>query len=81
MHMRYSRLVIGKEVFHMSEQVIKDYYGKIIARIVTESNGNRVLKDYYGKILGRYDVNRDVTTDYYGKIVAHGDALTMLIEK
>lgn len=65
----------------MAIQEIRDFYGKIIARIETKPNGDKVLTDFYGKILGRYDAQRNYTLDYYGKIIAQGDALTMLIAK
>ena len=65
----------------MAIQEIRDFYGKIIARIETKPNGDKVLTDFYGKIHGRYDAQRNYTLDYYGKIIAQGDALTMLIAK
>ena len=62
----------------MVEQ-IKDFYGKIIGTIETQSNGDKIVRDFYGKILGYYRCSRNVTTDFYGKIVAQGDATGMLL--
>ena len=64
------------------EVKIKDFYGKIIATVETNSRtGDKRIRDFYGKILGTYDAGLDVTRDFYGAIVAKGDALTMLINK
>ena len=62
----------------MVEQ-IRDFYGKIIGSIETQSNGDRIVRDFYGKILGYYRSSRNVTTDFYGKIIAQGDATGMLL--
>ena len=39
----------------MSEELIKDCYGNIIARIDEQSNGDKIVKNFYGQILGKYD--------------------------
>ena len=57
---------------------IKDWTGKIIGYIETQSNGDKVVKDFYQRILGRYDESMDVTKDFYGRIVAKGDQSSML---
>lgn len=62
------------------EQILKDFYGKIIGRIRIDSLGNKELRDFYGKILGTYDAKMNVTKDFYGKIVARGDCLSMLLK-
>lgn len=62
----------------MVEQ-IRDFYGKIIGSIETQSNGDKIVRDFYGKILGRYDKTNNVTRDFYGKIVAQGDVTGMLL--
>ena len=63
----------------METEVIKNYGGKIIARIETDAHGNKTVKDYFGKTLGRYDAQSDTTRDYYGHVGARGDAVGMLI--
>ena len=65
----------------MQQQYIKDFYGKVIARIDFLPDGNKRLYNFYGKLLGEYVASRDVTCDFYGKLVGHGDCLTMLISK
>lgn len=59
---------------------IKDFYGKTIAFVYEDSNGNKTLKDFYGKVVGKYDKHANVTKDFYGRIVAHGDALMILLK-
>ena len=62
-----------------NKQIIRDFYGKIIGSIETDTQGNKTIRDFYGKILGRYNKKQDVTRDFYGKIVSKGDASTMLL--
>ena len=48
----------------MSEEYIRDFYGKILGKL--EDQGNRIIaRDFYGKILGTYDKNEDKTRDFY----------------
>ena len=60
-------------------QVIRDFSGKIMGKIETDSAGNKIVRDFYGHILGRYDKRNDVTRDFYGRIIAKGDQSSMLI--
>lgn len=64
----------------MAEQIIRDFYGKIIAKIETKPNGDKTIRDFYGRILGKYDSATNTTRDFYGRVVAKGECLTMLIE-
>ena len=64
----------------MSEELIKDCYGNIIARIDEQSNGDKIVKNFYGQILGKYDKTLDVTKDFYGRIVAKGECVGILIK-
>ncbi len=63
----------------MEEILIRDFTGRIIGRIVTESNGDKVAKDFAGRILGRYKKSTDMTVDFTGRIVAHGDVVSSFI--
>lgn len=58
---------------------IKDWTGKILGFVETDSNGNKVLKDFYGRILGKYNKRLDVTQDFYGRKVGSGDILMTLL--
>lgn len=64
-----------------TKQIIRDYAGRILGSVETESNGNKIIRDFYGKVLGRYDKRADVTRDFYGRVVAKGDHSSMLITK
>lgn len=62
------------------EEIVKDFYGQIIAKIQHEPNGDKIVRNFYGQILGKYDAACDVTRDFYGRIVAKGDCVGMLIK-
>jgi len=64
----------------MHEEMIKDFYGRVIGRIRFQDSGIKEIYDFYGRKLGTYDPTTNTTKDFYGRIVARGDALTMLIK-
>lgn len=63
----------------MARELVKDFYGKILGSLETQSNGDIIARDFYGKILGRYDKQMNVTKDFFGKILAQGDITSGLI--
>ena len=73
--------IFGKEEKTMAEQIIRDFYGKTLAKIETKPNGDKTIRDFYGRTLGTYNAATDTTRDFYGRTVAKGECLTMLIEK
>lgn len=62
-----------------TKEPVKDWQGKILGFVETESNGNKVLCDFYGRILGKYDKSLNVTRDFYGRQVGKGDVLMTLL--
>lgn len=62
-----------------SIETIRDFTGKVIGKIETDSNGNKLVRDFYGKVLGRYDKTYDVTRDFSGRVIARGDVAAALI--
>lgn len=58
---------------------IKDFYGRIVARVEEKPNGDKVIRDFYHNILGYYVASRDVTTNFYNRVVGQGDCTGMLI--
>ena len=62
------------------EEIIRDFYGKIIGKCQYQSNGDIVVRDFYNRILGYYIASRDVTTDFYRRVVAKGNAVGMLLK-
>ena len=62
-----------------TKEPIKDWQGKILGFMETESNGNKVLRDFYGRILGKYDKSLNVTRDFYGRQVGKDDVLMTLL--
>lgn len=63
----------------MKRELIKDYYGKILGSIETDTSGNKVAKDYFGLILGFYDKKSDTTQDRLRHIIARGDSVVSLV--
>ena len=62
------------------EEIIRDFYGKIIGKYQYQSNGDIVVRDFYNRILGYYIASRDVTSDFYRRVVAKGNAVGMLLK-
>ena len=62
------------------EEIIRDFYGKIIGKYQYQSNGDIVVRDFYNRILGYYIASRDVTTDFHRRVVAKGNAVGMLLK-
>ena len=60
----------------MADEIIRDFGGRIIARIETKPNGDKIVH-----ILGRYDKAADVARDFGGHILARGECLGILIGK
>lgn len=63
----------------MKEEIIKDYYGRIIGYVQTQPNGDKIGKDFYHRVVGYYDKRTNTTKDFYRRVVARGDALVSLI--
>lgn len=64
----------------MERQTIRDFYGKILGYIETNSaTGIKKATNFQMLTLGTYDPNQNVTRDFYGRILANGDILASLI--
>lgn len=61
-------------------QIIRDFSGRIVGYIETDSQGNKIIRDFYKVILGKYDKKSNITRDFYGKILARGDISSSLIK-
>ena len=62
------------------EEIIRDFYGKIIGKLQYEPNGDITVRDFYNRILGYYIKSRNVTTDFYKRVIANGNAVGMLLK-
>ncbi len=60
-------------------EYIRDFGGRILGRVETDSKGNKVTRDFYGRILNRYDSQNNVTRSFGGQIIARGDASSSMI--
>lgn len=63
----------------MTDQILKDPRGHVIARIVTGTNGVQTIKDPRGHTLGSYDPRSNKTRDPRGYVVGEGNLLASLI--
>ncbi len=63
----------------MQEEIIKDFYHRIIGYVQTDNQGNKKAFDFYRRLLGTYNKQQNVTKDFYNRIVARGDAVVSLI--
>lgn len=63
-----------------NEEYIKDFSGRILGIIKTESNGDRTAIDFPSRrILGYYKKRYDHTTDFIGRVVSRGDTVVSFI--
>lgn len=64
----------------MTEEYIREFSGKILGIVQTDSNGDQTAIDFSSrKILGYYRAKQDYTTDFYGRIIAKGNCVVSLI--
>lgn len=61
------------------KEAVRNWQGKILGWVETDSRGNKILRDFYGNILGKYDKSCNVTRDFYGNKVGQGDILMTLL--
>jgi hypothetical protein len=64
----------------MSEEVIKDKYGYVIAKFETKGT-NTIMYDKYHNRIAEYDSNEGYTRDKYGNKVGNGNLLMTLLPK
>ena len=65
----------------MKTEDIREFSGRIIARVTTDDQGNKIIRNFVGTVLGTYDKKNDVTREFSGRVIAHGDATASLIGK
>ena len=63
----------------MSDALIKDRNGKVLARIRIENNGYQRIYEINNHYLGYYNPNTNTTHRPDGSIFCRGNALTALI--
>ena len=64
-----------------SEEIIRDFYNRIIGYIETKPNGDKVVRSPYRQILGTYDKKQNLTKDQYFRIIGRGDLTSSLLYK
>lgn len=63
----------------MNKETLKDYLGRKIGTIETDSKGVQTLRDAIGRKQGTYDPKTNTTRDAIGRIVGKGNLLTTLL--
>ena len=58
---------------------IKDWNGRVLGWVDTDSRGNQVVKNFGGRILARYDAINNRTTDFAGKKLSEGNTAVSYI--
>ena len=61
-----------KEV-KMFGEAVKDWNGKILGWVETDSRGNQIVRNFSGKIVAKYDAQGDRTTDFAGRVLSRGN--------
>lgn len=57
----------------ISREPVREFGGKIIGWVETDSEGNQDIRNFYGVIIARYDARINVTRDFYGKVLTQGN--------
>ena len=63
----------------MTEQKIRDFYGRIVGTLETDSQGNVTARDFYGRIKGKYQKYDDTTRDFYNRVISKGNTVASLL--
>lgn len=53
-------------------EYVRDFGGRILGRVETDSSGNKITRNFYGEVLNRYDAKNNVTRDFGGSVIARG---------
>jgi hypothetical protein len=69
------------DALRMGEQVVKNRFGKEVARIRKLGDGRFEMRDREGKILGFFDPRTDRTLDGLGNVIGLGNQLGGLVPK
>ena len=75
----YEERPMASPYYTSHKEPIRNFSGKILAWITTDSNGKQTIQNFTGKILGTYDGK--YTRDFYGKILNQGNTLARLIDE
>lgn len=64
----------------MSQEYIRDFAGRILGIIETDSNGDQKAIDFDSRmVLGYYRAAPNHTTDFSGRIIAKGNCVSAFI--
>ena len=65
----------------MGREAVKDWTGKILGWVDTDSKGNQIVYNFGLRVLAKYDAYNDRTTDFAGKVLSHGNTAIAYIYK
>lgn len=57
----------------MNWEPVREFSGRIIGWIETDSHGNQIIRAFSGLIIARYDKDLDVTREFSGRIISKGN--------
>ena len=57
----------------MAREAVKDWTGKVLGWVDTDSSGNQIVYNFGLRVLAKYDARKNITTDYVGKKLSEGN--------
>lgn len=57
----------------MAREAVREFSGRIIGWVETDSLGNQIVRAFSGLIIAKYDKTLDVTREFSGKIISKGN--------
>ena len=66
---------------NMAREAVKDWTGKVLGWVDTDSRGNQTVYNFGMRVLAKYDAQNDRTTDFAGKVLSRGNTAVAYIYK
>jgi len=57
----------------VSREPVREFGGKIIGWVETDTQGNQEVRNFNGTIIARYDARIKITRDFYGRELTKGN--------
>jgi len=57
----------------MARESVKDWMGRILGWVDTNSDGNQIAYNFGLRVLAKYDAQRNITTDFAGRKLSEGN--------
>ena len=57
----------------MARESVKDWTGKVLGWVDTDSSGNQIVYNFGLRVLAKYDAQKNITTDFAGRKLSEGN--------